>query len=149
MLFRSIMAFRQGVRDEKMLEKLATHQVKTVATLFALADKCTRAAEGRAWMATAGHALPARHQAGLGGAQLQQIPARSIPYSCEEARSGGKPTPVAPSPSGGKPTPVALSRLWWLSPILSRLRSHSRLYISVSPTLRGPAGNKIFSFVTM
>ena len=43
-----ITAFRQGVRDEKMLEKLATHQVETVATLFTLADKCARAAEGRA-----------------------------------------------------------------------------------------------------
>jgi hypothetical protein len=32
-----------------MLEKLATHQVETVTTLFALADKCARAAEGRAW----------------------------------------------------------------------------------------------------
>jgi hypothetical protein len=44
-----IMAFRQGVRDEKMLEKLATHDVETVPTLFALADKCARAAEGHAW----------------------------------------------------------------------------------------------------
>jgi hypothetical protein len=44
-----ITAFRQGVRDEKMLEKLATHNVETVTTLFALADKCVRAAEGRAW----------------------------------------------------------------------------------------------------
>ena len=33
-----VTAFRQGVRDEKMLEKLATHQVETVTTLFALAD---------------------------------------------------------------------------------------------------------------
>jgi hypothetical protein len=41
-----ITAFRQGVRDEKMLEKLATHDVETVTTLFALADKCARAAEG-------------------------------------------------------------------------------------------------------
>ena len=32
-----------------MLEKLATHDVETVTTLFALADKCVRAAEGRAW----------------------------------------------------------------------------------------------------
>jgi hypothetical protein len=32
-----------------MLEKLATHQVETVTTLFDLADKCARAAEGRAW----------------------------------------------------------------------------------------------------
>jgi hypothetical protein len=31
------------------LDKLATHDVETVTTLFALADKCARAAEGRAW----------------------------------------------------------------------------------------------------
>jgi hypothetical protein len=35
-----------------MLEKLATHDVETVPTLFALADKCARAAEGRAWHST-------------------------------------------------------------------------------------------------
>jgi hypothetical protein len=44
-----IIAFCQGVRDEKMLEKLATHDVETVTTLFALADKCARAAEGWEW----------------------------------------------------------------------------------------------------
>jgi hypothetical protein len=44
-----ITAFRQGVHDEKMLEKLATHDMETVPTLFALADKCARAAEGHAW----------------------------------------------------------------------------------------------------
>jgi hypothetical protein len=32
-----------------MLEKLATHDVEIVTMLFALADKCARAAEGRAW----------------------------------------------------------------------------------------------------
>jgi hypothetical protein len=32
-----------------MLEKLATHDVETVTTLFALADKCARVAEGCAW----------------------------------------------------------------------------------------------------
>jgi hypothetical protein len=47
-----ITAFRQGVRDKKMLEKLATHDVKTVPMLFALADKCARATEGRAWHST-------------------------------------------------------------------------------------------------
>jgi hypothetical protein len=35
-----ITAFRQGVRDEKMLEKLVMHDVETVTTLFTLADKC-------------------------------------------------------------------------------------------------------------
>jgi hypothetical protein len=44
-----ITAFRQGVRDKKMLKKLAMHDVETVPTLFTLADKCARAAEGRAW----------------------------------------------------------------------------------------------------
>jgi hypothetical protein len=44
-----IIAFRQGVRDKKMLEKLATHDVETVTMLFTLDDKCARVAEGRAW----------------------------------------------------------------------------------------------------
>jgi hypothetical protein len=44
-----ITAFRQGVCDEKMLEKLAMHDVETVPMLFALANKSARAAEGRAW----------------------------------------------------------------------------------------------------
>jgi hypothetical protein len=57
-----ITAFRQGVRDEKMLEKLATHDVETVPTLFALADKCARAAEGRAW-----HSSPQTGAAQSGG----------------------------------------------------------------------------------
>jgi hypothetical protein len=57
-----ITAFRQGVRDEKMLEKLATHDVETVPTLFALADKCARAAKGRAW-----HLAPQTGAAQSGG----------------------------------------------------------------------------------
>ena len=47
-----IMAFRQGVCDEKILEKLATHDVETVTTLFALADKCARDAKSHAWHLT-------------------------------------------------------------------------------------------------
>jgi hypothetical protein len=57
-----ITAFRQGVRDEKMLEKLATDDVETVPTLFALADKCARAAEGHAW-----HSAPQTGAAQSGG----------------------------------------------------------------------------------
>jgi hypothetical protein len=57
-----ITAFRQGVCDEKMLEKLATHDVETVTTLFALADKCARVAEGRAW-----HSAPQTGAAQTGG----------------------------------------------------------------------------------
>jgi hypothetical protein len=44
-----ITAFRQGVRDKKMLEKLVMHDVESVTTLFTLTDKCARATEGHAW----------------------------------------------------------------------------------------------------
>jgi hypothetical protein len=44
-----VVAFRQGVRDEKMLEKLATHDIQDVSAPFSLGDKCARAAKGRAW----------------------------------------------------------------------------------------------------
>jgi hypothetical protein len=57
-----ITAFLQGVRDEKMLEKLATHDVETISTLFALTDKCARAAEGRAW-----HSAPQTGVTQIGG----------------------------------------------------------------------------------
>jgi hypothetical protein len=45
-----------------MLEKLATHDVETVPTLFALADKCARATEGCAW-----HSAPQTGAAQSGG----------------------------------------------------------------------------------
>jgi hypothetical protein len=48
-----------------MLEKLATHQVETVTTLFALADKCARAAEGHAW-----HSTPQGGPAQMGGSSV-------------------------------------------------------------------------------
>jgi hypothetical protein len=57
-----ITAFRHGVRDKKMLEKLATHDMETVTTLFTLADKCARAAEGRAW-----HSMPQTGVTRMGG----------------------------------------------------------------------------------
>jgi hypothetical protein len=41
-----VAAFHQGVRDEKMMEKLATHDIKDVTELFSLVDKCARAMEG-------------------------------------------------------------------------------------------------------
>jgi hypothetical protein len=45
-----------------MLEKLATHDVETVTTLFALADKCASVAEGRAW-----HSAPQTRVTQTGG----------------------------------------------------------------------------------
>jgi bacterioferritin-associated ferredoxin len=43
-----VVAFCQGVRDEKILKKLATHNIQDVFALFSLADKCAKAVEGRA-----------------------------------------------------------------------------------------------------
>src|SRR6266508_5448482 len=40
-------AFRRGVRDRKMAEKLATRVISSPTELFALADKCARVAEAR------------------------------------------------------------------------------------------------------
>jgi uncharacterized protein YprB with RNaseH-like and TPR domain len=36
------------VRDEKMLEKLVTHDIQDVIELSSLVDKCARATEGHA-----------------------------------------------------------------------------------------------------
>jgi hypothetical protein len=44
-----VVALRQGVRDEKMLEKLTTHNVQDVSVFFSLADKCAKAAGGSTW----------------------------------------------------------------------------------------------------
>jgi hypothetical protein len=44
-----MVAFCHGVRDEKMLEKLTTHDVLDVSALFGLADKCAKAMEGLTW----------------------------------------------------------------------------------------------------
>jgi hypothetical protein len=43
-----VVAFRQGVRTEKILEKLTTHDIQDVSALSGLADKCAKATEGRA-----------------------------------------------------------------------------------------------------
>jgi hypothetical protein len=65
-----VVAFRQGVRDEKMLEKLATHDVQDVSALFSLADKCTKAVEGHAWHSPAAQAAKGESKPSA-GAQAQ------------------------------------------------------------------------------
>src|SRR5207237_3975451 len=44
-------AFRQGVHDRKMAEKLATRVISSPTELFALAAKCARAVKAREWQA--------------------------------------------------------------------------------------------------
>jgi hypothetical protein len=96
-----ITAFQQGVRGEKMLEKLGTHQVETVTTLFALADKCARAAEGRAW-----HSTPQGGPAEMGGSSVAAP--RSGKKKNKKNRSMNKPqtgAPVAAAAAAGGQNP--------------------------------------------
>jgi hypothetical protein len=72
-----VVAFHQGVRDEKMLEKLATHDIQDASALFSLANKCAKAAEGRAWHSPATQAAKGESKYNAGGPgprrwQLQQ-----------------------------------------------------------------------------
>ena len=53
-----------------MLEKLAAHDVESVTTLFSMADKCAKAAEGCAW-----HSAPQGGDAKAGGSGL---PSRAV-----------------------------------------------------------------------
>jgi hypothetical protein len=92
-----ITAFRQGVRDEKMLEKLATHDVEIVTTLFALAGKCARAAEGRAW-----HSMPQTGvtQTGGSGAATQGGGKKKKKNRGHDRSQSG--APVAAATAGGR-----------------------------------------------
>jgi hypothetical protein len=89
-----ITAFRQGVRDEKMLEKLATHDVETVTTLFALADMCARAAEGRAW-----HSAPQTGVAQTGGSGVVTQDGKKKNCSQERPQTAA---PVVAAAAGGR-----------------------------------------------
>jgi hypothetical protein len=64
-----VVAFHQGVRDEKMLEKLTTHDIQDVSALFSLVDKCARAAEGHAWHSPAAQAAKGESTTPNAGAQ--------------------------------------------------------------------------------
>jgi hypothetical protein len=91
-----ITTFGQGVRDKKMLEQLVMHDVETVTTLFTLADKCARAAEGRTW-----HSAPQTGvtQAGGSGATALGGGNKKKNRGHDRPQSGA---PVAASAAGGR-----------------------------------------------
>jgi hypothetical protein len=113
-----ITAFRQGVRDEKMLEKLATHDVETVTMLFALADKCARAAVGGAW-----HAAPQTGVTQMGGSG----PATQSGSKKKKNRGHERPQSAAPvvaattgGPERAQQAPTTTGRQQWLMPCPSQ-----------------------------
>jgi hypothetical protein len=79
-----------------MLEKLATHDVETVTTLFALADKCSRAAEGRAW-----HSAPQTRVAQTGGSGAVTQDGKKKKKNCGHERPHTV-APVVAAATGGR-----------------------------------------------
>jgi hypothetical protein len=92
-----ITAFHQGVRDEKMLEKMATHDVETVTRLFALADKCARAAEGRAW-----HSAPQTRVSQMGGSGAVSQDGKKKKKKNRGSERPPSATPVVAATTGGR-----------------------------------------------
>jgi hypothetical protein len=78
-----------------MLEKLATHDVETVPTLFALADKCARATEGRAW-----HSAPQTGAAHSGGSGAVLREGKKKKKDCDYQKSRSTALVVAAATGG-------------------------------------------------
>ena len=95
-----IVAFRQGVRDERMLEKLGTHKIETTAELFALADKCAKAAEARAWHAP----RPVTDQPSSSRSDKREKKRRRKREAAPIEPTQGS-THMARAPAGRRPTP--------------------------------------------
>jgi hypothetical protein len=92
-----IARFTKGVCDEKMLEKLATHDVETVTTLFALADKCARAAEGHAW-----HSAPQTRVTQTGGSSAVTQGGNNNKKKNHDHESLQSAAPVVAAATGGR-----------------------------------------------
>jgi hypothetical protein len=88
-----VVAFHQGVRDEKMLEKLAMHDIQDVAELFSLVDKCVRAAEGHAW-----HAQPTI-EVGKGAKPEASAAAQGGGSKKKKKKDGSSNQPLARAPT--------------------------------------------------
>ena len=83
-----------------MLEKLATHEVESVTTLFSLADKCARAAERRAW-----HSAPQDGDAKAGGSGATAQGGGKKKKN--KNRSRGEPQPGGPAVAAAAPAAAA------------------------------------------
>jgi hypothetical protein len=73
-----------------MLEKLATHDIQDVSALFSLADKCARAAEGRAWHSPATQAAKGESTAPSAGAQAPGVGNGNRGKKKKKKKAGGK-----------------------------------------------------------
>jgi hypothetical protein len=94
-----VVAFHQGVRDEKMLEKLATHDIQDVYALFSLVDKCARAAKGRAWHSPAAHAAKGESTMPSAGAQAPGGGNGNSGNNNNKKKKGGGNQPLVGAPT--------------------------------------------------
>jgi hypothetical protein len=89
-----------------MLEKLATHDIQDVSALFSLADKCARAAEGRAWHSPAAQVAKGESTTPSTGAQA---PGGGNDNNNKKAGGNqslaGAPTAAAAAAGGGRGGP--------------------------------------------
>ena len=129
-----ITAFRQGVRDEKMLEKLATHEVESVTTLFSMADKCARAAEGRAW-----HSAPQDGDTKAGGSSATAQGGGKKKKN--KNRSHGEPHPGGPVAAAAAPAVAAAAGGQNVHGKRPRPQGGSGGSCPVHPTARHSAGD--------
>jgi hypothetical protein len=91
-----------------MLEKLVTHDVETVTTLFTLADKCARAAEGHAWHSAPQTGVP--RTGGLGATtQGDGKKKKKKNHDHDRPQSGA---PVAVAVTGGRDERNKRPRQW-------------------------------------
>jgi hypothetical protein len=80
-----------------MLEKLATHDVETVTTLFALADKCAGAVEGRAW-----HSAPQTGASQTGGSGVVAQDGKNKKKKNHDHEKSLSTAPVVAAATGGR-----------------------------------------------
>jgi hypothetical protein len=80
-----------------MLDKLATHDVETVTTLFAVADKCARAAEGRAW-----HSAPQTGVTQTGGSGAISQDGKKKKKKNRDHEKPQTATPIVAAATGGQ-----------------------------------------------
>jgi hypothetical protein len=92
-----VVAFCKGVRDEKMLERLATHDIQDVSALFSLTDKCTEVAEGHTWHSPVTQAAKGESNPNA-GAQAQ---GGSIGNNSNKKKKVGGNQPLAGAPTVG------------------------------------------------
>jgi hypothetical protein len=100
-----VVAFHQGIRDEKMLEKLATHDIQDVSALFSLADKCAKAAEGHAWHSPAAQAVKGKSKPSVGDQAQGGGSSKKKKKAGGNQPLAGAPTAATAAVGGGRGEP--------------------------------------------